>query len=300
MGTDRKTSRKRWYIVLGVAGALAIGGGVWALVAGLSSSGNREGASCSGLCGKRSTATYGSTIKIHNDGPYALRVTDVLNGVPARIIPSCNRQTYWPSDATKTWPINTGVDAYGFPSSSYGLTEAGFTPYQRASGTECEANFEFAVKSRTNDIVLLIEACVPLTAENHVRGYGYGCHFGNDHFADGMSTDLQATRQHKWGLQTDKVTAYSGTGHGIRKDAQVIADYYGYNIFGKLTDPDGKTETWSINSGSLSGKVGMRFDVVATPHRVNDPGNKFEYTLQNFQAPLCNDPTVAEASAACS
>ena len=260
MGTGRKTTRKRWYIVLGVAGALAIGGGVWALVAGLSSSGNREGASCTGTCGKGSTATYGSTIYVYNNGPYALRVTDVQNGVPARIIPSCATDTYWPKDPTVTWTKPTT----GYWPTGDELTNK-FTLHPKADITTCKIGFTGKVKSRTTDVDLLIETCVPGRQELDADpGPGTGP-FGCTGFGGW-----------KFELRADHVKARSSAlgAHAIWSDTQTITDNYG-----------GKTETWYLGreDSRLQGFWTLPVDVVAAPHARLDPNNPYVYTLQNFR-----------------
>lgn len=259
MGTDRKTTRKRWYIVLGVAGALAIGGGVWALVAGLSSSGNREGASCTGLCGKRSTATYGSTIWVYNNGPYALRVTDVQNGVPAQIIPSCTTDTYWPNDPTNPWTPNWSSGS-GYPHLPTGAElKNKFTLHPKADEAACRVGFTGKVKGQTTDVDLLIETCVPgvqssssLNDTRTVRPYG--CVSDNSAYL-GLVSDHVRARSSALGV------------HAIWSDTQTITDNYG-----------GKTETWQlVPDGKLT------VDVVASPHARLDPDNPYVYTLQNFR-----------------
>jgi len=256
MGTDRKTTRKRWYIVLGIAGALAIGGGVWALVAGLSSSGNREGASCTGTCGRRSTATYGSTIEVYNNGPYALRVTDVQNGVPAQIIPSCTTDTYWPYNPAAWW--TSGAKGLFPPTWSQELTDK-FRIYPKADITKCYIGFTGKVKSRTTDVDLLIETCVPnwqssLSAGEISRKRDWAC-LTADYYGLGLVSDRVKARSSALGV------------HAIWSDTQTITDNYG-----------GKTETWQlVPDGKLT------VDVVASPHARLDPDNPYVYTLQNFQ-----------------
>ena len=264
MGTGRKTTRKRWYIVLGVAGALAIGGGVWALVAGLSSSGNREGASCTGTCGRRSTATYGSTIIVYNNGPYALRVTDVQNGVPAQIIPSCATDTYWPKDPTVTWT----KPKFGYWPTGDELTNK-FTLHPKADEAACRVGFTGKVKSRTTDVDLLIETCVPdfrdLDPEPGRLLGGFGC-LGDRGWAK-FPQDFE--------LRSDHIKARSSAlgVHAIWSDTQTIADNYG-----------GKTETWDLGVEDT-----LTVDVVAAPHARLDPNNPYVYTLQNFRwtAAMC-------------
>ena len=266
IGTDRKTSRKRWYIVLGVAGALAIGGGVWALVAGLSSSGNREGASCTGTCGRRSTATYGSTIYVYNNPPYALRVTDVQNGVPAQIIPSCATDTYWPKDPTVTWTKPTT----GYWPTGDELTNK-FTTYLQADISTCKIAFPGKVKGRTTDVDLLIETCVPrfqdLDPGPDLLSGGFGC-LGDRGLKFPQDFELRA----------DHVKARSSAlgVHAIWSDTQTIADNY-----------DGKTETWYLGreDSRLQGYWTLPVDVVAAPHARLDPKNPYVYTLQNFRWP---------------
>jgi len=246
MGTDRKTSRKRWYIVLGVAGALAIGGGVWALVAGLSSNGNREGASCTGTCGKRSTATYGSTIYVYNNGPYALRVTDEQNGVPAQIIPSCTTDTYWPYNPAAWW--TSGAKGLFPPTWSQELTDK-FRIYPKADITKCYIGFTGKVKGRTTDVDLLIETCIP---------------------ASNSTTRLVRCEVEGGlaGLESEHIKARSSAlgVHAIWSRNGEIADNYA-----------GKTEEWSFLNQS------MKVSVVASPHARLDPENPYVYTLQNFR-----------------
>ncbi|MEI7991723.1 MAG: hypothetical protein WCH93_04745 [Actinomycetota bacterium] len=260
MGTDRKTSRKRWYIVLGVAGALAIGGGIWALVAGLSSSGNREGASCTGTCGRRSTATYGSTIYVYNNGPYALRVTDEQNGVPAQIIPSCATDTYWPKDPTVTWTKPT----FGYWPTGDELTNK-FTTYPKADISTCKIAFTGKVKGRTTDVDLLIETCVPGRQDlDPGPGLPKGA-FGCIGFGGGGVEGFE--------LKTDHIKARSSAlgVHAIWSDTQTIADNYG-----------GKTEGWYLGVDKYRS---LTVDVAADPHARLDPDNVYVYTLTNFRWP---------------
>ena len=248
MGTDRKTSRKRWYIVLGVAGALAIGGGIWALVAGLSSSGNREGASCTGTCGKRSTATYGSTIYVYNNGPYALRVTDEQNGVPAQIIPSCTTDTYWPNNLAVTW---TPGESSLFPSKfSQELTDK-FKIHPKADITQCRIGFTGKVKGQTTDVDLLIETCIPRAESPRLVRCAVEDGFG---YAPGLESEHIKARSSALGV------------HAIWSRNGEIADNYA-----------GKTEEWSFLNQS------MKVSVVASPHARLDPDNPYVYTLQNFK-----------------